>query len=158
MLGFFASTIEAKALGINPFCRTSDYRRICNIMVRGADNWHDATRNAIQSSLEVATTLQTLTPLLDTALGRVPAKSKDSTTSTCKETFDDTVDNLKQCLKFLDNNDTGSLNIHLSAAVSVTDCQDAFQEFGAALPPRVAKIAEDLSKHVSNCLAVSQQN
>lgn len=155
MLGPFSSTTEAKV--VNQFCRTSDYKRICNTMVKGAKNWHEATRNAIESSIQVATGLQKLTPLLDTALVRVPANSKASTTTTCKETFDDTVDTLNQCLKYLDNNDTGSLNIHLSAAVHISDCQDAFDEFGASLPPRVSKIAANLSKQVSNCLAVSEQ-
>lgn len=64
---------------------------------------------------------------------------------------------LKQCLECLDNNDTGSLNMHLSAALQISDCQDAFEEFGASLPPRVAKCAEKLSRQVSNCLAVSEQ-
>ncbi|KAK1381500.1 Pectinesterase inhibitor-like [Heracleum sosnowskyi] len=163
MLGLFASTTEAKAVsvnqkvGLNRFCRTSDYKRVCNTMVKDAKNWHDATRNAIQSSLQVATGLQGMSPLLDSALARVSANSKASTTITCKETFDDTVDSLKQCLKFLDNNDTGSLNAHLSAAVHISDCQDAFEEFGASLPPRVSKTAEILSRQVSNCLAVSEQ-
>lgn len=155
MIGLFASATEA--FGNNRFCKTSDYKQICNLMVKDANNWHDATRNAIQSSIDVAVTLQKMTPTLDKALGRLSGNSKDSTTSTCKETFDNTVDDLKQCLKFLDNNDTASLNIHLSAATSVTDCQDAFQESGAELPPRVAKITEELSKYVSNCLAVSEQ-
>ncbi|KAL8106340.1 hypothetical protein AgCh_029935 [Apium graveolens] len=95
MLGHFASTTEAKV--VNKFCRTSDYKRICNTIVRGAKNWHEATRNAIESSIQVAT------------------------------------------------------------VVHISDCQDVFEEFGASLSPIISKIAADLSKQVSNSLAVSEQ-
>lgn len=157
MLSLFASPTEAKYKGINPFCQKSDYRRICNIMVGGATNWHDATRNAIQSALRAATVLQKLTPQLDQALEGVDPASRDDAVSTCKDIFDGTVDNMKQALVFFDTNDIGGLNSYLSAAIGIDDCQDAFKQAGAALPPAVTKISNNLSMQVANCLAVTQQ-
>lgn len=157
MLGLFASPTEAKYKGINPFCRTSDYRRMCNVMVRGATNWHDATRNAIQSALRASMVLQKLTPQLDQALEGVDPATKAETVSTCKDIFDGAVDNMKQALVYFDTNDMGGLNSYLSAAVGIDDCQDAFKQAGAALPPAVTKISNNLAMQVSNCLAVTQQ-
>ena len=157
MLGLFASPAEAKYKGINPFCRTSDYRRICNMMVRGATNWHDASRNAIESGLRAATLLQKLTPQLDQALEGIDPSTKADTVSTCKDTFDSAADNMKQALVFFDTNDVGGLNSYLSATISISDCQDAFKEAGADLPSSVAKVSNNLAMQVSNCLAVIQQ-
>ncbi|XP_074323702.1 uncharacterized protein LOC141660613 [Apium graveolens] len=157
MLGLFASPTEAKFKGINPFCRTSDYRRICNIMVGGATNWHDATRNGIQSALRAAMVLQKLTPQLDQALVGVDQASKADAVSTCKEIFDGAVDNMKQALVYFDTDDIGGLNSYLSAAIGIDDCQEAFKQAGAELPPAVTKISNNLSMQVGNCLAITQQ-
>lgn len=157
LLALNAQNAEAKYKGINQFCRTCDYRRLCNTMVHGATNWHDATRNAVEATLKVATMLRNMHPLLDNALNNVPPKSKADVLATCKDNFDSEVDNLKQALVFIENNDAGSLNSYLSAAISITDCTEAFNQFGAAMPPIVAKTSDMLTKQVSNCLAVSQQ-
>lgn len=126
-------------------------------MVRGATNWHDATRNAIQSALRAATILQKLTPQLDQALEGVDQATKADTVATCKDTFDGAVDNMKQALVYFDTNDIGGLNTYLSAAVGIDDCTDAMKQAGAAFPPAVTKISNNLAMQVSNCLAVTQQ-
>lgn len=157
MLGLFASPTEAKFKGINPFCRTSDFRRVCNVMVAGATNLHDATKNALQSAHRAGTVLQKTLPEIEQGLEGVDASTKDDTVSTCKDTFDAVVDNVKQALQYFEANDIASVNTYLSAATSVTDCQDAFKEVGAEFPPNVAKLTKNVDMQISNCLAVTQQ-
>lgn len=155
ILCLLGQTTEAK--GINPFCRTSDDKGLCNTMVLGAKNLHQATKKSVQSALTEATALQKLLPLIDQALAGLAPDSKASALSTCRDNFDGAVDSLKEALDFIDKNDMGGLNSYLSAAENLGDCTDAFEQFGHVLPPDVAKNMDTLTKQVSNCLAVSQQ-
>lgn len=156
ILLFLAGSTEARFKGINEFCRTSDTRLLCTAMVQGAANWHDAVLNAINSALHVADQMDKMIPAVEPTLVELPLISRKSTVESCKDNFDSAVDNLKRALKFLEQNDKGSLNIYLSA-VSTTDCVDAFQQFRTPFPAAIGKVAKQLDKQISVCLAVSQQ-
>lgn len=143
---------------INPFCRTSDDKRLCTKMVVGAKDLRQATKNAVKSAIVQASSLEKLLPQVDTALTDLAPDSKESALSTCKDNFDAAVDNLKEALGFIDNNDVGALNSYLSASESLDDCVDAFNQFGHPVPPDVLHNMDALRNAVSNTLAVSQQN
>ncbi|KAM7468664.1 hypothetical protein LguiB_016226 [Lonicera macranthoides] len=141
---------------INEFCKTADEKVLCTSMVKGAKTWHDAVFNAIQSSLATADQLEKMLPKIEPELIRLPLISRKSTVESCKDNFDSAVDDLKEALDFLEANDKGSLNIHLSA-VSVTDCIDSFEQFKTPFPSGIDKVVRQLDMQISVCLAVSQQ-
>ncbi|XP_073131258.1 uncharacterized protein [Henckelia pumila] len=146
---------EARRLfEVNAFCRTSSHPQLCTKMVNGAKNWHDASANAMKSTLAVAKRLQSMAPLLKPAVAGLQKISRDSIMDTCIEDFDSIVSDLEVSIKALDENDKGTLLVHLSAAYN-SDCEDALNEFGADFP--MSKIAGYLAKEVDNCLAVVQQ-
>ena len=147
---------EARFRGINQFCKTSDYRALCTRMVHGAASLREATANAIHSALGLATQMQSMIHLIEPTLVDLPPQSKDSIIQTCKENFDSSVDNLNQALQYLSAGDSNSMNSYLSA-VTTSDCSDGFQQLGALIPDKLAKIVGLLDREVSNCLAVSLQ-
>ncbi|KAL1804469.1 hypothetical protein DCAR_0936114 [Daucus carota subsp. sativus] len=140
---------------VNEFCHTADHKDFCTKMVRGATTLQDATRNVVESTLDIAIELQKMYPLLEPAVKDLPPKTKKSVLDTCRQNFETTVDDLKDCLGFVEKNDKGSLNVHLSAATS-SDCSDAFE--GSAEMPKPIKDKLDLMYQAAdNCLAVSEQ-
>lgn len=144
-----------KFIGVNPFCRTASYRRLCTQMVNGAANWHDASVNAMKSTLELAKRIKNLVPLVKPAIAHLAPISRDSIMETCVENFDDIVDDIEVSLQALEADDIGTVRSHLSAAFT-TDCEDALKEFGADFP--LSKFARHLTREVDNCLAVLMQN
>ncbi|KAK2977475.1 hypothetical protein RJ640_016103 [Escallonia rubra] len=151
-----ANRAEARFRGINSFCTTADQRLLCTRMVHGATNWHDAVANAINTSLELATTVKSMLPRIGPLLTDLTPESRDSTIQTCAENFDSAVDNLKEALTYLNAGDKGSLNTYLSS-VTISDCMDAFDQFSAPFPDILSKAARILDRQVNNILAVSQQ-
>ncbi|KAK1403286.1 PMEI domain-containing protein [Heracleum sosnowskyi] len=140
---------------VNEFCRTADHKELCTRMVRGATNLHDATKNAVESALNIALKLQQMYTMLEPALKNVPPKTKKSVLETCRQNFDNIVDDLKTGLDYIDKNDLPSLNVHLSAVTS-SDCSDAFD--GALMPRPVADRITMMTDAADNCLAVSEQS
>lgn len=139
---------------VNEFCRTADHKELCTRMVRGATNLHDATRNAVESALNIALKLQQMYPMLEPALKNLPPKTKNSVLDTCRQNFDTIVDDLKTGIDYVDKNDLASLNVHLSAVTS-SDCSDAFD--GSLMPQPVADRITMMTQAADNCLAVSEQ-
>lgn len=139
---------------VNEFCRTADHKDLCTRMVRGATNLHDATRNAVDSALNIALKLQQMYPMLEPALNNLPPKTKQSVLDTCRDNFDNIVDDLKKGIEFVDKNDLPSLNVHLSALTS-SDCSDAFD--GSLMPQPIADRITMMTQAADNCLAVSEQ-
>ncbi|KAI3452697.1 hypothetical protein Pfo_009361 [Paulownia fortunei] len=145
----------SKFVGVNPFCRTASYRRICTQMVKGAVNWHDASVNAMKTTLELAKRIKDLVPLVKPAIDHLEPKSRDSIMKTCNEDFDGIVDDIEVSLQALEADDIGTVRSHLSGALT-SDCADALKEFGADFP--LSKFAGHLTRNVDNCLAVVMQN
>ncbi|KAL3835591.1 hypothetical protein ACJIZ3_010327 [Penstemon smallii] len=138
------TTADARAfIGVNPFCRTADYRRICTKMVNGA------------TTLALAQRVQAMVPLLKPVISHLEPQSQESIMSTCNEDFDSRIDDLQESLKALEINDIGTVRTRLSAAFS-SDCMEELSQFGVECP--FFKIVEFLQKEVDNCLAVVQQN
>ncbi|KAL2455210.1 Plant invertase/pectin methylesterase inhibitor superfamily protein [Abeliophyllum distichum] len=150
-----STTTEArKFIGVNPFCTTASHKKLCTKMVNGATNMHDATQNAIQATLGLAKKIQSMSRLIEPAIANLEPVSQESIRSTCKESFENTIDDLETSLQALKDNDQGTLLTHLSAATS-SDCDDALTEFGVDNP--LSKVSGILAKEVDNCLAVVQQ-
>lgn len=149
-------TTEARFRGVNAYCRTSDYKQLCTRMVHGATTLDQATESAILSTLDLA---KKWTPRLSSqlapALIRLLPISQKSILETCKENFENVLENLEEALHHLKAGDKDSVNTKLSAS-SFSDCTDAFQESGLNNTP-LSTVARLLARHVSNCLAVSQQ-
>ncbi|KAL6577899.1 hypothetical protein OROMI_010227 [Orobanche minor] len=144
-----------KFLGVNPFCRTASYRRICNQMVNGASSWRDASANAMISTRELAKRVRGLVPLLKPAIEHLEPITRDAIMATCVDNFDGIVDDLEVSLQALQANDLGTARSHLSGALR-SDCKDAMKEFGADFP--LNKYSRHLTIKVDNCLAVLMQN
>ncbi|GER51539.1 plant invertase/pectin methylesterase inhibitor [Striga asiatica] len=146
---------EARFAGVNPFCRTSNYRRICTRMVNGASTQTDASVNAMQSALDLARRVRALVPLLRPAVAGLSPATQESILATCAEDFEGIADDLAVSIEALAANDVGTARSHLSGALR-SDCKDAMKEFGAEFP--LNKFARHLSLQVDNCLAVLMQN
>ncbi|KAL3636369.1 hypothetical protein CASFOL_020916 [Castilleja foliolosa] len=147
---------EARSfIGVNPFCRTANYRLICTKMVNGASSLRDATANAMISAHVLATRVRGLVPLLKPAVAHLQPISQESIIATCTEDFDAIVDDLEVSLQALQAGDIGTARSHLSGALR-SDCKDAMKQFGVDFP--LNKYATHLKIQVDNCLAVMMQN
>ncbi|KAL2510261.1 uncharacterized protein Fot_33908 [Forsythia ovata] len=156
-LPLLAQSTQAQQPGpVNEFCKTASHKELCTKMVNGAKNLHDASKNAMESTLIAAKKLQSMTKLIGPTLSAMRPITKDSILSTCQENFDNAVDDLETSLQSLENKDEGTLLTHLSAATA-SDCSDAFAEMGAKLPPPLSSHVDYVFKLVSNCLAVVEQ-
>lgn len=144
-------------INVNPFCRTANYRRVCNQMVRGATTWSEASANAMDSTRELATRLKGLVPLLKPSIAHLKPITQDSIMKTCVENFDGIVDDMEVSLQAVQAGDMGTARSHLSAAFR-TDCKDAMKESGAPFPVNLNKYSKHLNIHVDNCFAVLLQN
>ncbi|CAA2960227.1 pectinesterase inhibitor-like [Olea europaea subsp. europaea] len=126
---FLAQSTQAQE-PVNEFCKTASHKILCTKMVNGAKTMHDASKNAIENTLNAAKKLQAMSNLIGPVLSRLKPVTKDSILSTCVEDFETTVDDLERSLQALEEKDEGTLLTHLSAAYN-SDCTDAFQEMGA---------------------------
>jgi len=150
-----STTIEAiKFIGVNQFCTTASHKKLCTKMVNGASNMHDATQNAILATLGLAKRIQSMSHLIEPAIATLEPVSQESIRSTCKDNFENIIDDLETSLQALKDNDQGTLLTHLSASAS-SDCDDALEEFSVDNP--LSKVTGHLAKEVDNCLAVVQQ-
>lgn len=125
------------------------------MMVKNATNWHDASVNAIATTLHVAQRIQSLTPLLKPEITLLEPQTQESIMSTCQDDFDGIVDDLQTAIEAINSKDIGTVRTMLSAAYS-SDCSDALKQFGVQCP--FSKAIEILQKEVDNCLAVVQQD
>ncbi|XP_051144180.1 uncharacterized protein LOC127260492 [Andrographis paniculata] len=145
--------------GVNPFCRTASYRKLCTDMVKGAGNWHEASANAMQSALELAKKLKGMAPqpqkLPETVPARDPAAQRNQVMEICKDNLDGVVDDLESSLEALRSDDVGTVRSHLSGALR-TDCQDAMRESKMDFP--FSRYLGTMKANIDNCLAVVMQN
>ncbi|KAG8383199.1 hypothetical protein BUALT_Bualt05G0159700 [Buddleja alternifolia] len=135
-------------IGVNQFCRTSDYRRICTKMVKNATTWQEASLNAVTATLELAKRIQAVAPLMKPVLDEKLMK-------TCQDQIDSQVEDIETSFNALKRNDTASIHTRLGAALSNESCQDTVKESGVEFP--LAKAFGYLSRHVDNSLAVVLQ-
>ena len=142
---------------VNPLCKTAKDPAFCTSMVKGAKNPHEAAANAIAASLEV---VKRTKPLVDTQavvslLPRtlLPA-SRESMVSTCRDNYQDVIDNLTGALADLKKGDKDSLIIKLSASC-LSDCVDGFQQFNIP-SPNMKKAQEELNRYTEYSLVVSK--
>ncbi|XP_022882281.1 uncharacterized protein LOC111399249 [Olea europaea var. sylvestris] len=150
-----STTMEArKSTGVNQFCTTASHKELCTKMVNDATNMHDATQNAILATLDLAKKIHFMSHLIEPAIATLEPISQESVRSTCKDNFENTIDDLETSLQALKDNDQGTLLTLLSASIS-SDCEDALKQFGVDNP--LGKITGHLAKEVDNCLAVVQQ-
>ncbi|KAL1539340.1 hypothetical protein AAHA92_27969 [Salvia divinorum] len=157
LLLLLGSQAEArKFVGVNPFCRTASYRRICTQMVSGAVNQHDASVNAIKSTIALAARLKVMVPTIEPAMQHLAPVSRDSIKKTCVSNFDSIVENLDVGLRAFQDGDVSTTTSYLSAA-AVGDCVDAMQEFGIGADLPLSKYSARLTQRVDNCLAVILQ-
>lgn len=142
--------------GVNPFCRTASYRRICTQMVSGAANQHDAAVNAVKSTMTLAERLRALVPTIEPEIAHLPPLSRDSVRESCVQNFDSVVDNLGVSLRALEAGDIATAKTYLSASASA-ECADAINEFGIGSELLLTKYSAHLTQRVDNCLAVILQ-
>lgn len=73
----------------------------------------------------------------------------------CEENYRDALDNLQSAMDAISTRDIGTINSMLSAAISdFSTCEDGFAEISFGRSP-MAAIDENLTKMVSNSLAVA---
>ncbi|KAL7149141.1 hypothetical protein ABFS83_05G019600 [Erythranthe nasuta] len=158
LLGAAWIPLQAEArrfVGVNRFCHTASYRRICTQMVNGASDWRDASNNAMLATLDLARRLKDLVPILKPALSHLDPATVEEIMKTCDNDFYNVVDDLEVSLQAFKTNDIGAVAAHLSAALR-TDCQEAMKAAGPEFP--LNKYAGHLTRRVDNCLAVILQN
>ncbi|CAA3006997.1 pectinesterase inhibitor-like [Olea europaea subsp. europaea] len=156
MASVFVQSVVATRIQVSPFCRTARRRRaLCNTMINGATNWHDAIGNAINSTVSVAKELQSRNELIAPAVANLSPAAKKSLQGTCKESFQTVIDMLEEGQVALAAGDIAKLQIKLSAALD-TECDDELSNFGATFP--LANLSKQLTKKVSVCLAITAQN
>ncbi|KAH7835222.1 hypothetical protein Vadar_024069 [Vaccinium darrowii] len=157
---FAAGGAEARFRGINPWCKTSDYKMLCTKMVKGATTQTDALANAVQATLDATTRVS---PLLDGLAAQefnLPNVTKDSVVSTCKDNFGAAVDNLKDALFYIQSfQDTyTTIDRVQTAETALYTCSDGITEMGGRwVDTPLAKASKNIFKFASNCLAVATQ-
>ncbi|KAA8533186.1 hypothetical protein F0562_033281 [Nyssa sinensis] len=148
----FAGGAEARFRGISPYCKTADYKLLCNAMVKGAKNLNQATENSIRSTLKVALHLNSMLKTIKPAISFLTPVTRDSIIETCHSNFADFVDELTGALADLKGKDIGSLMTKLSAC-TMSDCTDSFQQFDARFP--LTKTTNALKSFIESIKVVS---
>ncbi|KAL3511318.1 hypothetical protein ACH5RR_030719 [Cinchona calisaya] len=143
-------------IGVNQFCKTSNNKQLCNRMVNGATNLHDASVNAIKVAIYVANKIKTLTPIVVEAASNLDENLKKQIVDGCVESFSDTIDDLNLSLDLFNKGDMGGVGTRLSAAFD-SQCMDSLKEQGVAVPS-LLKINDNFAKIVDNTLAVVFQS
>nr|GMD15058.1 pectinesterase inhibitor-like [Ipomoea batatas] len=143
-----------KVYDASKYCQTADDKKLCEQMVAGAQNLHDASEKAILATKQYAKKIEGESTAVDSAVKDLPPKTKKSIVDTCKESYKRAVSDLDRSLKALLDNDKGTLMTHLSAALD-SDCEDAVNEFGVKFP-----LQHDMKRYdaeLDNALAVVTQ-
>ncbi|KAG6396487.1 hypothetical protein SASPL_142638 [Salvia splendens] len=157
LLLVLGSQAEArKFVGVNPFCRTASYRRVCTQMVSGAVNQRDASVNAIKATIALADRLKSIVPTIEPGMAHLAPVSRDSIMKVCVSNFDNIVDNLGVGLRAVEEGDVSTATSYLSASTA-SDCVDAMLEFGIGADFPLSKYSAHLTHRVDNCLAVILQ-
>jgi len=124
MASVFVESVVATRIQVSPFCRTARRTRIlCNSMINGATNWHDAIGNAINATLSQAKELQSKNELIAPAVANLSPAAKKSLQGTCEESFQNIIDMLQEGQDALAAGDIATLQTKLSAALD-TECND----------------------------------
>lgn len=94
--------------------------------------------------------------IADTVGSKLPSDfqplTKESIDSTCHETYESLVDNIRSCLGFVKNDPDSSLRVYLSAT-SFSDCKDGLDEFGIS-STEVDQFTDEIQKLSSTLLAI----
>ncbi|XP_027152625.1 uncharacterized protein LOC113752757 [Coffea eugenioides] len=141
---------------VNQFCKTATYKILCTRMVHGATNLQDASASAIKVAIHVANKIRALTPVVVQAASDLDPTMKSQIVDTCKESFENTIEDLNLSLDLLRQGDMGGVGTRLSAAFD-SDCLDALKEQGVAVPSLV-RIYSRFEKVMDNSLAVAFQS
>lgn len=145
-----------KFIGVNPFCRTASHRLSCTEMVNGATNHHDASVNAVKSTMALAEKLKSLVPTIEPAIAQLNPKAKSTIMESCAKRFDEAIDYLKMSIEAIDAGDVYTAKTYLSAAAA-DYCKDAVEEFDVGKELPLIRFSRMLNLKVDNCLAVVLQ-
>lgn len=150
---FFHSTTAG---GASPFCDTADDKALCTELTNGGTTWAEAMTNALNGVMERVKGGKSVVQGIGAKFpAELEPQSKESMDSTCREAYENIIDNIKQCLGFVKSDPYSSLNTYLSAT-SFSDCTDGLQEFGVKLAP-VDEFDDQITKLSSALLAVAQK-
>ncbi|KDP26631.1 hypothetical protein JCGZ_17789 [Jatropha curcas] len=135
--------LPATATATGDLCEATDYKPLCRATVKGITDPAKAIKKAIELVV-----LKTKHALL---MARLLEQS--DTNDICKESYDDAISDLEESIQSLEDNDEGTLNTNLSAAISYyTTCDDAYAEMDEQTS--LTKVNVILEHMVSNCLAL----
>ncbi|KAK6139211.1 hypothetical protein DH2020_027047 [Rehmannia glutinosa] len=155
-LALLATAAILSTAADNPFCATSDDQALCGQLTNGAHTWAEAMINALNGVMDKARAGKSVAYGVGSKL---PVSLKDLTRKsidgTCRQAYDNIIDNIKQCIGFVKNDPFSSLDTYLSAT-TFSDCTDGLQEFGVSLP-EVADFDKEMLKLSSVLLAVAQK-
>lgn len=142
---------------VNQFCKTATYKILCSRMVHGATNLQDASDRAIKVAVHLANKIQSLIPQVIQAASQLEPTMKSQIVDTCKESFENTVEDLNLSLQLLQQGDMGGVGTRLSAAFD-SDCLDALKEQGVAIPSLLRVKYSKFERVMDNALAVAFQS
>ncbi|XP_052187745.1 uncharacterized protein LOC127798311 [Diospyros lotus] len=152
-----AGGADAKFKGINNWCKTADYRQLCTDMVKAAETQDEALANAVQSTYDATVRVLPLVDALGTELTNLQGETKTSVIDTCKSSFDDALDNLKEALTYMAAKDMHTAIDRIQTAEGhYYDCSDAIKQMGGNAES-LSKASKVLYKYGSNCMAVATQ-
>lgn len=136
------------------YCHTAEDKQLCAQMVAGAQTLRDASEKAIKATMDYAKKIEGESGAIIPSVRTLPPETRKSIVATCKESFENAVDDLQLSLQALMAHDQGTLMTRLSAALE-SDCEDAVNEFGANFP--LQKDMKRYNAELDSALAVVTQ-
>ncbi|KAL0795345.1 hypothetical protein Bca101_066722 [Brassica carinata] len=137
---------QALKLSLGDPCTVADYPKLCRRTIKGQTNVNAATDMAIKELMN------------RTMQAKDMAKKEpkgDGGVAVCLSTFGSAFDNLEKALKNIQGNDSISLNINLSAALTDYDtCSDALKETGEVSVSVFYKSADGVMDEVMDMIMV----
>ncbi|CAA0814119.1 Unknown protein [Striga hermonthica] len=150
------SSSAVSALKLNPFCANSDDQTLCSQLAGGAKTWAEAMTHTLESVRDKVKAGKCIAYGVESKLPQdFRPQTKESIAATCREAYDNVVDNIEQCIGFVKSDPYSSLDTYLSAT-TFTDCTDGLNEFKVTLP-EVADYDKEVLKLSGILLAVAQK-
>ncbi|CAA3020319.1 pectinesterase inhibitor-like [Olea europaea subsp. europaea] len=151
----FAATTNSQATN---HCTVADDKALCIALIKGAKTWPEAMTNALEATLQKANVAKTVVDGIPKKLSStLTPQSKESIEQTCKDAYQNIIDNSKECLGYVKNGDPmSSLKTYLST-IGYTDCVDGLNEFGESLP-EVSQFNTEMRKFAGTLLAIADTN
>ncbi|CAI9785147.1 unnamed protein product [Fraxinus pennsylvanica] len=138
----FVATANSQAT--NP-CSVADDKALCVALVKGAKTWPEAMTNALEATLQKANVAKTVAYGIPKKLSStLRPQSKESIEQTCKDAYQNIIDNSKECLGYVKNGDP-------------MNCVDVLNEFGESLP-EVSQFNAEMRKFAGTLLAIADTN